>query len=70
MTHFDGRFGINRSTATSLLHHDGPSFDNNVKIVPRLALPDDRFAIFETAGFQCVCYRVPFPFLQRFCSNE
>jgi hypothetical protein len=67
MTHFDGRFGFSQTSTTSLLHHNSSSFDNDVKIVPGLALPDDRFSIFKTAGFQSIGYCIPLPFLQRLC---
>jgi hypothetical protein len=67
MTHFDGRFGFGQTSATSLLHHNSPSFDDDVKVVTGLALPDDRLSVLETAGFQRVGYREPFPFLQRLC---
>ena len=70
MTHFDGRFGFRQTSTTSLLHHNSPSFDYDVKVVTGLALPDDRLAILETAGFQRVGYRVPLPFLQRLCSID
>jgi hypothetical protein len=70
MTHFDGRFSFSQTSTTSLLHHNSPSFDYDVKVVAGLALPDDRFSILKTAGFQRVGYRVPLPFLQRLCSIE
>lgn len=68
MAHFDGRLGFS-CTAASLLHHNGPAFDNDVEIVTGLALLDDRLAIFKTAGLQCVGHRIPLPFLQALCGD-
>lgn len=67
MTHFDGRFGFGQTSGTSLLHHNSPSFDDDVKVVTGLALPNNCLSVLETAGFQRVGYREPLPFLQRLC---
>lgn len=64
MTHFNGGFGFGCTTAATLLHDDGPSFNDDVKVVARLALFDDRFTVLKAARFQRVSHRVTFPFLQ------
>ena len=77
MSHFDRRFRIDdASNATSrcrrwasLLQHDGPSFDDDVEIIARFALFDDRLAVFEWTGFQSVGHCVPFPLLQALCKR-